>query len=786
MQNRIRIKSIEGDNRPATDIFSGKAPAFYRANGLAIEVGVFDRTLALADLTGLTGVRLKLMTTGPDGGPGGDPALLYWEELVEAEDFETPTVADWKDGTKAHVTWTLTPAQTALAQGTYWLWAVSEGAVERTLFAGKVIVREDGSGAGEIQEPEPLQELRDEAVAAAAAAAADRVAVEAKAAQVTDDRAAVQALRDEVETLAPQIVDDAATAGAAAAQVVADNLAALGESLSYRGTWSTNDAPDPAERGWYWMIAASCAFGGELWTPGDAALYNGDAWQKIALDDILTGLKADLPQALPSALHLDGSAGASVPMPGLTGTDIALAGAVRAFTADIHPQGSPGCIMSAGGGAGGGWNWTLGSTVVYFAAWQASGSMHWQVSWPGALINIGHPVRLALVVDFSTPGAPAATLVIAGQVQGAPTVLTVPTGTYVDSAAQFRLGARNTAAAEPLKCSCRAAAVYNTAPSTAELVALTSPQPNQPLVPPIYRWGGAGFPTAGSSAWLAIPYAVSGSSVLGVNGVSDGLTLYDDCYRFVASGGGTGHRALIHPINTFGITELPSSKSYRLSFDYYIPATNATAIALGLVLNGNLNAPQYALDVVGEWTHFEADVVWNYTSNTLYFILSDQASGANTSWDSDGDNFNIANMGIEQRGAIAAWSAEQDGRLGPQLRDRSPNRYDGLLAASGCTWTEPSGRDSIRARAVDASSSMYLLRAGEILPAACVVTALVVDGAPVALSGAQNPALRRIRLAPSGADLLVQRSDGTTHETLATVTPASLADVDLLINFQLD
>jgi len=43
----------------------------------------------------------------------------------------------------------------------------------------------------------------------------------------------------------------------------------------------------------------------------------------------------------------------------------------------------------------------------------------------------------------------------------------------------------------------------------------------------------------------------------------------------------------------------------------------------------------------------------------------------------------------------------------------------------------------------------------------------------------------RIRLNPSGSDLQIQRSDGTTHDTLGTVTaPTSLSDIDAEIHYK--
>jgi len=125
-----------------------------------------------------------------------------------------------------------------------------------------------------------------------------------------------------------------------------------------------------------------------------------------------------------------------------------------------------------------------------------------------------------------------------------------------------------------------------------------------------------------------------------------------------------------------------------------------------------------------------------------------------------------------------------DEGVGYQLHDASPHNYDALLSQSGFEHLITREEGLIRVKGADASSAMYMLRAGDTIPPDAVVRAVIVDGEPVHPTGAQDFAKNRIRMAPSGSDLLVQRSDGTNHDTLATVTPSSLSDVDVQLQIE--
>lgn len=120
-----------------------------------------------------------------------------------------------------------------------------------------------------------------------------------------------------------------------------------------------------------------------------------------------------------------------------------------------------------------------------------------------------------------------------------------------------------------------------------------------------------------------------------------------------------------------------------------------------------------------------------------------------------------------------------------QLKDITANRNDALATATGVTHLKPRDSGSLRDFGVDASSAGYLLDASDILPTNAVITGVLVDGTYEAADPSvdQDLADRRIRLNPSGSDLQVQRSDGTNHATLATITPSSLSDVDVKVMY---
>lgn len=137
-------------------------------------------------------------------------------------------------------------------------------------------------------------------------------------------------------------------------------------------------------------------------------------------------------------------------------------------------------------------------------------------------------------------------------------------------------------------------------------------------------------------------------------------------------------------------------------------------------------------------------------------------------------------MPISARANCASHITCDDG-AGYQLRDRSGNGNHALLTTSGFTHLIPADGSPLAADGVNASSATYLLRSGPVLPSSAIVTGVIVDGEYLPATGAQSSAQTRIRLNPTGGDLEVQRSDGSTHTPIATFTPASLASVDVKV-----
>lgn len=147
----------------------------------------------------------------------------------------------------------------------------------------------------------------------------------------------------------------------------------------------------------------------------------------------------------------------------------------------------------------------------------------------------------------------------------------------------------------------------------------------------------------------------------------------------------------------------------------------------------------------------------------------------------DADRWGVPGGAI---GCIAAYPMDEG--IGYQLHDISSNHYDGLLSTSGFTHLVPKTEGKVRVKAADASSAAYMLRSGDILPTNAIVDNVLSEERFVDLTNsAQTLDDYRIRLNPSGSDLQIQRSDGSNHQTLGTVTaPSSLSDVDVEVNYK--
>lgn len=151
---------------------------------------------------------------------------------------------------------------------------------------------------------------------------------------------------------------------------------------------------------------------------------------------------------------------------------------------------------------------------------------------------------------------------------------------------------------------------------------------------------------------------------------------------------------------------------------------------------------------------------------------------------SSGDTFDGEVDSIDILGSVAAYTLNEG--IGRQIRDISGNANDALLSLTGFEHLATKDEGRVRVKAADASSAAYMIQAADIIPEDCVVTEIVAEERLVATTNsAQTLNDNRIRLNPSGSDLQMQRSDGSNHQTLGTVTaPTSLSDVDVDITYR--
>ena len=197
-------------------------------------------------------------------------------------------------------------------------------------------------------------------------------------------------------------------------------------------------------------------------------------------------------------------------------------------------------------------------------------------------------------------------------------------------------------------------------------------------------------------------------------------------------------------------------------------AGNGTSAGLGFQTLGTTSA---------SWTNYTIETTLDGSLNTSYIypgLFANMTSG----------NIEIRNFKAEIIGAIADLPLDEG--IGYQFHDRSSNHFDALASLTGVTHLVPKANGKVRVKAANASSAMYMLRADSILPENSIVSNVLSEQCYVDLTNsAQTLNDYRIRLNPSGSDLQIQRSDGSNHQTLGTVTaPSSLSDVDVQINYK--
>jgi hypothetical protein len=293
------------------------------------------------------------------------------------------------------------------------------------------------------------------------------------------------------------------------------------------------------------------------------------------------------------------------------------------------------------------------------------------------------------------------------------------------------------------------------------------------------RWGtvnGAEY-TSDFSAGTDGAIATAGTVTGNIDSISDGSISKDDCLRYYANDSSAVHQITIGN-NIFG------TGAYNVSFDYYIPSTNTNLNGFSVLRTGGF-VDFSTTRTTGAWTTFSGISFSGDNNGEIIIRTSKNGStiyaGANLSTD---DLVYIKNVKVDKAGAIADLPLNEG--IGYQFHDRSSNHFDALASLTGVTHLVPKANGKVRVKAANASSAMYMLRADSILPENSIVSNVLSEQCYVDLTNsAQTLNDYRIRLNPSGSDLQIQRSDGSNHQTLGTVTaPSSLSDVDVQINYK--
>jgi hypothetical protein len=266
-----------------------------------------------------------------------------------------------------------------------------------------------------------------------------------------------------------------------------------------------------------------------------------------------------------------------------------------------------------------------------------------------------------------------------------------------------------------------------------------------------------------------------------VTGNTDSVGGEDDTLEVDFSGSGR------FAIRRGGSIGLQVGDLVRLKFSaYFASGSNAInkyfQIGSGFAAT-NLASTSPQIVNADSWEEYEFTFTCSDASN------SDQIKITDTSADALGTTGSafiayFKDIQFERIGCIADLPLDEG--IGYQFHDRSSNHFDALASTSGVTHLVPKTEGKVRVKAADASSATYMLRTDSILPTDSIITEVLSEQCYVDLiNSAQVLDDYRIRLNPSGSDLQIQRSDGSNHATLGTVTaPSSLSDVDVQIHYE--
>jgi hypothetical protein len=195
------------------------------------------------------------------------------------------------------------------------------------------------------------------------------------------------------------------------------------------------------------------------------------------------------------------------------------------------------------------------------------------------------------------------------------------------------------------------------------------------------EWGGAhgGVYTsdfsAGDDGWDNVTNGTQAGNI-DFGGVEDVL-------RFTLSGGSGVHR--VRALNAGFNLQL--GKRYRLSFDYYIPSSNAAVDGIKMLSGtggGITNSPALS-GTYDTWVHYDYEEIWTATTDHPSFYALD---GVSTTVNGDGDVFYITNFVATEVGTLASFSAERYDTSTSKLYDISDNAFVGTGTSVSLTGRE--------------------------------------------------------------------------------------------------
>lgn len=221
-------------------------------------------------------------------------------------------------------------------------------------------------------------------------------------------------------------------------------------------------------------------------------------------------------------------------------------------------------------------------------------------------------------------------------------------------------------------------AIFNRALSAADVTDLIANGIN-----PADQWGTqtAAYTSdfsAGADGW-------SGTRSTAVGNV-DGISGVDNTLRLTVDSTASSTHYAVNPT----VTGLLPGKRYRVGFNYFITAANATMNGLALWQLTSSNQRTTVQSVTGAWTSITP--VEFVSTETRLDVLG--YAGANSSFTGNGtDTFYLHSFVATRIGAIV--DLDFSCGIGYQALDRSTNKLDGTLF-NGVSWTLPEFSSTVR------------------------------------------------------------------------------------------